>query len=110
MNKSYKITNKEFFMFPKIKSQTISSSLIFFATFFITGILFNLGYYWGNMYPTAPQRGQPPQALVYKPITVPHYEFKLERVLAEKDIDTFAEKEVDDYTLKTALFRKRGLF
>ena len=53
MNKSFKITAKEFRMFPQIKKTTTSSFLIFFGAFFAGSIMFNLGYYWGNFHPTA---------------------------------------------------------
>ena len=57
MNKSFKITLREFWMHPLTTGKPWVTYKIYACSFFIAAVLFNFGYYFGNMYPTSAQRG-----------------------------------------------------
>ncbi len=110
MNKAFKITQKEFTMHPFTNPKSWSTLRIFTSTFFIGALLFNFGYYFGIDYPTSVQRGEAPQPAMYKPLIVEEYKFNINELQEQKGLDKWAENNVDDFALKTALFRSKGIF
>jgi hypothetical protein len=110
MNKSYTITLKEFKQYPYISSSAWSTFKISLATFLGIYLLVNIGHHWSNPYPTARQRGGPPQAVSYKPLVLPNYEFNPDKVKTYDDIEEFVKAEGDEYHMRANLFRTRGTF
>ena len=60
MNASYKISQKEFNMYPKISARTWATWKILLSAYLIGALTFQFFAYWGQDYPTAMQRGDKP--------------------------------------------------
>lgn len=109
MNKSYTITLKEYNAYPKISPKTIASFNIYMLTFFVGAVLFNYGYYWGENYVPAAQRGNFYESLP-RPIQVKPFVLNATTLEQQKDLDQWVEDNLDDYAFKTSLFTSRGIF
>ena len=76
-------------------------------------VLFNfalqIGVHWGNLYPSASQRGEAPQASHYRPLIVSKFDFSTGGIHGDREAELYAKAFVDDYAFKKSLFSKNKL-
>jgi hypothetical protein len=110
MNQSYKITLKEYTAYPWVNDRTLASWKIYFGWFFISMLLFNYGYYWGDQYlPASRRKGGRIEDMLPSPLTIRAWELDVNEV-EKLGADRYAEDKVDEYALKTSLFKSNGVF
>jgi len=111
MNKDFKITAKNFKMFPFLSRSAWASVLIFFGSYFILlqmigvflGEANNPWYYssyyrFGKMYL--------PQPYVVDRFQMPA---EVKKIRSAQELDEFVEKYTDDYSFRNALFKKQAV-
>lgn len=112
MNKQYKITQKWHSRFPLFTEKTWATWKIAIIGFFLLNFTIQLGANWGNLYPSATQRGQKPQAAHYRPLMVAPFNFTSGGLKGNLETDStlYAAANVDDYAFKQTLFSSRNMF
>jgi hypothetical protein len=107
MNQQYTVTQRWFSQYPFITSKSWTSFKIFLASFVLINFVLQLGYNWGNYYPSAAQRGQKDHTGHYRPILVVPFTY----TPGNKDqVDLYARGHVDEYAFKNSIFSARNFF
>ena len=105
MNQQFTVTQRWFSQYPLISSKSWTSFKVFLASFVLLNFVFQLGTNWGNIYPSASQRGlKDPH---YRPILVAPFRYHGGSM---KDVDLYAQGHVDEYAFKNAIFSSRNFF
>jgi hypothetical protein len=107
MNQQYTVTQRWFVQYPIISSKSWTSFKIFLATFVIVNFVFQLGYNWGNYYPSAGQRGQRDQTGHYRPLMVVPFNYTPGSM---DSVDQYAQGRVDEFAFKNSIFSSRNYF
>lgn len=114
MNRDYKITTKTFRLYPFMSNRQWSSILIFVGTylFIMTGIRFirTIMIETGSTNSEFIRNGR---VEIAKPYVIGTFQLDPKIVKGarnENDINKYVEKNVDDFTLHTKLYRPGGLF
>ena len=107
MNQQYTVTQRWFSKYPIISSKSWTSIKIFLASFVLINFVFQLGYNWGNYYPSAAQRGLKDQTGHYRPLMVVPFKYTPG---ALSQVDLYAQGQVDEYAFKNAIFSSRNYF
>lgn len=110
MNQQSQVTTKWFREHQFFSEKSWSSFKIFLVSFVLFNFSLQLGYHWGNLHPSASQRGQVPQSAQYRPLMINDYEFFSGGIHSEKEVELYAKAFVDDYAFKKRLFSSRNMW
>jgi len=110
MNKDFKITAKEFKLYPLLSRSAWASILIFVASYFIIQQLLSFWITF-NFYPYPSHYMRTGELYLIKPYIVQPWSIPedFNKVKSEEELNELVEKHTDEFSFKTALFRDKGL-
>lgn len=90
----------------------MASWKIFVITFVLLNFGLQVGTHWGNFYPSSGQRGERSQSEINRPIMVLPFDFNSGGIKGDidRESESYAIANVDDYAFKKTLFSNRNMW